>query len=56
MASLVIRYLLKNGLGTLLAVDADPNANLGENMGWKSPTIGSILNEFQGENLPSRPA
>jgi len=32
VASLVIRYLMKNGLGPILAVDADPNANLGESL------------------------
>ncbi len=28
MASLVIRYLMKNRTGAILAVDADPNASL----------------------------
>ena len=52
VASLIIRYLLKNGLGTVLAVDADPNSNLAENLGMEVPTtIGRILNEFQGEKL-----
>jgi CO dehydrogenase maturation factor len=52
IASLVIRYLLKNGLGTVLAVDADPNSNLAENLGLEVRlTVGRILNEFQGEKL-----
>jgi CO dehydrogenase maturation factor len=52
VASLVIRYLLKNNLGTVLAVDADPNANLSENLGLEvRQTVGRILNEFQGEKL-----
>jgi CO dehydrogenase maturation factor len=52
IASLVIRYLLKNGLGTVLAVDADPNSNLAENLGLEvTQTVGRILNEFQGEKL-----
>ncbi len=56
VASLVIRYLLRNNLGTVLAVDADPNSNLGESLGLKAgQTIGRILNEFQGEkiNIPA---
>jgi CO dehydrogenase maturation factor len=52
IASLVIRYLLKNSLGTVLAVDADPNSNLAENLGLEvRQTVGRILNEFQGEKL-----
>jgi CO dehydrogenase maturation factor len=52
VASLVIRYLLKNKLGTVLAVDADPNSNLAENLGLEvRQTVGRILNEFQGEKL-----
>jgi CO dehydrogenase maturation factor len=52
VASLVIRYLLKNNLGTVLAVDADPNANLSESLGLEvRQTVGRILNEFQGEKL-----
>ncbi|MFZ5899315.1 MAG: AAA family ATPase, partial [Bacillota bacterium] len=33
VATLVIRYLICRGLGPVLAVDADPNANLGEALG-----------------------
>jgi CO dehydrogenase maturation factor len=56
VASLVIRYLLKNGLGTVLAVDADPNSNLAENLGLEArQTVGRILNEFQGEKLKIPP-
>jgi CO dehydrogenase maturation factor len=52
VASLVIRYLLKNNLGTILAVDADPNSNLAESLGLEvRQTVGRILNEFQGEKL-----
>jgi CO dehydrogenase maturation factor len=52
VASLIIRYLLKNKSGTVLAVDADPNSNLAENLGLEvSQTVGRILNEFQGEKL-----
>ena len=52
LASLVIRYLLKNGRGTVLAVDADPNSNLAESLGLKvNQTVGRILNSFQGDKL-----
>jgi len=52
VTSLVIRYLLKNDLGTVLAVDADPNSNLAENLGLEvRQTVGRILNNFQGEKI-----
>ncbi len=52
VASLVIRYLMKNELTPILAIDADPNANLGECLGL-SPrqTIGSIIATFNEEKL-----
>jgi len=56
VASLVIRYLLKNGKGPILAVDADPNANLGESLGLSvRQTIGSIIATFNQEkiNIPA---
>lgn len=56
VASLVIRYLLKNGLGPILAVDADPNANLGESLGLGvKQTVGSIIATFNEEkiNIPA---
>ena len=56
VTSLIIRYLLKNDLGTVLAVDADPNSNLAENLGLQvNQTIGRILNNFQGEKLSIPP-
>ncbi len=52
VASLVIRHLIKNDLGTILAVDADPNSNLAESLGLEvRQTVGRILNNFQGEKL-----
>jgi len=52
VTTLVIRYLLRNELGTVLAVDADPNSNLAENLGLEvRQTVGRILNQFQGEKL-----
>jgi len=52
ITALVIRYLKKNGKTPILAVDADPNANLRESLGLKVPqTIGRILDDFQHEKI-----
>ena len=52
ITSLVIRYLMKNGLSPILAVDADPNANLGESLGLSiKQTIGSIISTFNEEKI-----
>lgn len=52
LASLVIRYLLKKGAGPVLAIDADPNANLGESLGLDiKQTIGSIIASFNNEKI-----
>ncbi len=52
IASLIIRYLKRNGRGPILAVDADANANLGESLGLDGKkTVGAILNEFQKEKI-----
>ena len=52
VSTLVIRYLIRNGLGTILAVDADANSNLAESLGLEvNQTIGRILNSFQGDKL-----
>ncbi len=52
LASLVIRYLKKNGAGPILAVDADPNANLGESLGLSiRQTVGSIIASFNEEKI-----
>ena len=56
VASLVIRYLEKNGTGPILAVDADPNANLGERLGLEvKETVGLILDAFEKDkiNIPA---
>ena len=56
LASLIIRYLIKNGRGPILAIDADPNANLGESLGLTiKQTIGSIIATFNDEkiNIPA---
>ncbi len=47
VAALVIRHLSKNGKAPILAVDADPNSNLGETLGLEVPTtIGDIRETF----------
>jgi CO dehydrogenase maturation factor len=52
VASMVIRHLLKKGAGPILAVDADPNANLGESLGLDiKQTIGSIIASFNEEKI-----
>ena len=52
LASLIIRYIIRNNLGNILAVDADPNSNLAEGLGLEvRQTVGRILNGFQGEKL-----
>ena len=52
VTSLVIRYLLKHGLGPVLAVDADPNDNLGESLGLEvKQTVGSMLDDFQRDKI-----
>ncbi len=52
ITALVIRYLKKNGRVPILAVDADPNANLGESLGLRvGQTIGTILDGFQHEKI-----
>lgn len=55
LCALVIRHLLARGRKPILAVDADPNANLAEALGLAVPaTIGDILDEtlHQPEPLP----
>jgi len=56
IASMVIRYLMKKGAGPILAIDADPNANLGESLGLDiKQTLGSIIASFNEEkiNIPA---
>lgn len=50
IAALIIRLLKEKNAGSILAVDADPNSNLGEVLGIKPQnTIGSILSELSGQ-------
>ncbi len=52
IASLVIRYLMKNGSGPILAVDADPNTNLGDSLGLSvNQTVSSIIASFNEEKI-----
>ncbi len=52
VASLVIRSLIKNGFEPILAVDADPNANLGESLGLSiRQTVGSLIATFNEEKI-----
>lgn len=47
VSSLVLRYLSKRGYGPVLAVDADPNSNLGETLGMDViKTVGDIREDF----------
>lgn len=56
IASLVIRYLMKNGSGPILAIDADPNANLGESLGLTvERTVGLVLDAFQKDKIKIPP-
>jgi len=52
VASMVIRYLMKKGAGPILAIDADPNANLGESLGLDIKlTVGLMLDDFQKDKI-----
>ncbi|MDD5590818.1 MAG: AAA family ATPase [Dehalococcoidales bacterium] len=56
IASLIIRYLKENGSGSILAIDADPNANLGESLGLEvKQTVGMILDQFQRDKIEIPP-
>jgi CO dehydrogenase maturation factor len=48
LASLIIRHLTRSISRPILAVDADPNANLGEGLGLEvKETVGLMLDKFQ---------
>lgn len=52
LASLIIRFLNSRGKGPILAVDADPNANLAEGLGLEvKETVGKMLASFMDEKL-----
>jgi len=52
LASLIIRSLVKSGDKPILAVDADPNSNLGATLGIDvDETVGQVLEEFHAKKL-----
>jgi CO dehydrogenase maturation factor len=52
ITSLIIRYLKEYKQGPILAIDADPNANLGESLGLTvGQTVGSIIASFNEEKI-----
>ena len=52
VTSLIIRHLTKMNAGPILAVDADPNANLGDSLGMEiKQTIGSIIASFNTDKI-----
>ncbi len=52
VTSLIIRYLKNEGKEPILAVDADPNANLGESLGLEvKETVGLMLASFQKDKI-----
>lgn len=56
VASLVLRHLASRDKGPVLAVDADPNSNLGETLGLEVPsTIGDIRETYMKDpqSIPS---
>jgi CO dehydrogenase maturation factor len=49
VTSLLLRALLKNGRGSILAVDADPATNLPDTLGVQvDRTVGMVANELRG--------
>ena len=56
LAALIVRIIKEKKLGSILAVDADPNSNLAEALGLElKETIGQILDEIAAcpEKIPS---
>ncbi len=56
VATLIIRYLKNHRFTPVLAVDADPNSNLGESLGLKvGLTVGSMIAQFNEEKISLPP-
>lgn len=56
IAGLIIRSLLKRGVRPILAVDADPNANLSDTIGMDvEKTVGSTIAEFFNDKMKLSP-
>lgn len=56
IAALIVRQIKEKKLGSVLAIDADPNSNLGEVLGCPSSSnIGEILDEVSrsAQNIPA---
>lgn len=54
VAALLIKYIVEQKKGVVLAVDADPNPNLNEALGHKVPnTISSILADIKKGAIPT---
>lgn len=56
LAALIVRIIKENKLGSVLAVDADPNSNLAEALGVEpKETIGKILDDIASglQKIPS---
>jgi len=52
LAAVIVRYLKNKNAGPVLAVDADPNANLGESLGiTPASTVGRVLGDFQKSKM-----
>lgn len=50
IAAMIVRSLVSGKRGSVLAVDADPNSNLGEVLGLEQgATIGSVLDEISAD-------
>lgn len=55
IAASLVRIMKEEGLGSILAIDADPNSNLAELLGLKpQQTIGTVLDEISAhpEKIP----
>lgn len=56
VSALFIRALKRRGDRPILAVDADPNSNLAQALGWQEPkTLGQVREEFMGSDLNAPP-
>ncbi|MDR9757744.1 MAG: AAA family ATPase [Thermacetogeniaceae bacterium] len=54
VAALLIKYLIEKKKGAILAVDADPNANLNEALGYEvENTISQILVDIKKGDVPT---
>jgi CO dehydrogenase maturation factor len=56
IAALIVRIIKENKMGSVLAVDADPNSNLAEALGVAlKKTVGEILDEIakSQDKIPS---